>query len=165
MTVVQVVEQVDRDMRIPKHLERKIVAQAGAAGKPVRVVTHGEPSAPACVWTMTITVPGLVVVSEANQRCHWTVRANRFASQKATLLVALTSVGWAKSPPFDRAEVTLTRLGGRGLDSDNLAGSFKAVRDALADWLGVDDGSDRVAWHYGQRPGGERGVCVSVRGE
>jgi hypothetical protein len=47
--------------------------------------------------------------------------------------------------------VTLTRIGPRDLDSDNLAGSAKAVRDAVARWLGVDDGPRApVEWRYAQ---------------
>lgn len=40
-----------------------------------------------------------------------------------------------------------------GLDDDNLAGSLKAVRDAIAEWLGLDDRDPRVAWKYAQRRG------------
>ncbi len=40
----------------------------------------------------------------------------------------------------------------KGLDTDNLSGGLKAVRDELADWLGVDDGDGaRVRWRYEQR--------------
>ena len=49
--------------------------------------------------------------------------------------------------------VTLTRIGARKLDSDNLARSMKAVRDGIADALGIDDGSDRIEWKYAQEKG------------
>ena len=32
----------------------------------------------------------------------------------------------------------------------NLAGGFKAVRDQVASWLGVDDADPRVTWVYAQ---------------
>ena len=38
----------------------------------------------------------------------------------------------------------------RKLDDDNLASGFKAVRDGVADWLGIDDGSPRICWQYAQ---------------
>jgi hypothetical protein len=38
------------------------------------------------------------------------------------------------------------------LDSDNLSASCKAVRDAIAQFLGVDDASDRLHWVYRQEP-------------
>ena len=50
--------------------------------------------------------------------------------------------------------ITITRIGPRKLDSDNLAGSAKHVRDGVADWLGIDDGDERLTWEYAQRSGG-----------
>ncbi len=56
-------------------------------------------------------------------------------------------------------EVHLTRLApSGGLDFDNLVSSGKAVRDGVADALGVKDNDRRVTWHYDQRPSGKRGV-------
>lgn len=51
--------------------------------------------------------------------------------------------------------VTLVRVGpSQGLDTDNLAGSLKAVRDEVARCLGVDDGLEApVTWTYSQRRG------------
>jgi hypothetical protein len=34
------------------------------------------------------------------------------------------------------------------MDSDGLAIAFKAVRDGVADWLGVDDGHESLTWRY-----------------
>jgi hypothetical protein len=46
--------------------------------------------------------------------------------------------------------VTLTRVGPRTLDSDNLQASLKAVRDATASWLRVSDSpASPVEWRYG----------------
>lgn len=50
--------------------------------------------------------------------------------------------------------VVMTRIAPRRLDGDNLQSGFKAVRDGVADWLGVDDGDARIDWQYGQRAGG-----------
>lgn len=59
--------------------------------------------------------------------------------------------------------VSLIRFGSRDLDSDNLAASFKPLRDAIAYTLGVDDGDPRVRWQYGQtETRGEHGALVRV---
>jgi hypothetical protein len=68
---------------------------------------------------------------------------------------------------FDRVlpcVVTFTRLSAGELDDDNLAGSCKAVRDGVADWLGVDDRDKRVQWRYsqGRCPRGHFGVNVRI---
>ena len=57
--------------------------------------------------------------------------------------------------------VTITRIGPRKLDDDNLASACKYVRDQIAAAVGVDDGSDRYTWRYGQRRG-KYGVDVEV---
>ena len=49
------------------------------------------------------------------------------------------------------ATIKLTRLGQQKLDSDNLAGAMKAVRDGIADYFGVDDGDKRYTWVYSQQ--------------
>lgn len=49
------------------------------------------------------------------------------------------------------------------LDGDNAINALKPVRDALADWLAVDDGDGRIRWQYGQvETRGREGVCVVV---
>ncbi len=61
--------------------------------------------------------------------------------------------------------VALTRIAPRDLDTDNLASGLKAVRDGVADALGVDDGSSRIEWRYAQERGrpGEYAVRVEIR--
>lgn len=50
-----------------------------------------------------------------------------------------------------RVRVCLVAAVPRRLDSDNLATSMKALQDAIADYLGIDDGDeDRIRWEYGQ---------------
>jgi hypothetical protein len=50
--------------------------------------------------------------------------------------------------------VTLVRVASRALDDDNLSYSFKAIRDAVAAWIGADDrpGSG-ITWRYDQCKG------------
>lgn len=57
--------------------------------------------------------------------------------------------------------VTLVRVGPRALDDDNLAFAFKAVRDGVADALGVKDHDPRVSWAYAQEKG-EYAVRIEV---
>ena len=55
--------------------------------------------------------------------------------------------------------VTITRVAPGVLDTDNLAGAAKSVRDAIAHWLGLDDGKAEraglVLWQVAQRKGGK----------
>lgn len=60
--------------------------------------------------------------------------------------------------------VTLTCYVPRYFDSDNATISTKAIRDEIADWLGVDDGDRRVLWEVDQTlTRGRPGVCVAIR--
>jgi hypothetical protein len=93
----------------------------------------------------------LRIISEANARDHWFKTAERKRQHRRTALLMLRA-----SPRPDTDEtitITLTRIAPRVLDDDNLASGFKAVRDGVADWLGINDGSPRLAWRYAQRKG------------
>jgi len=85
-------------------------------------------------------------VSEANRRDHWRVKAKRarLHRQTAAALVPRFALPCA---------VTLTRVGVRKLDGDNLQGAMKAVRDGVADRLGVPDNDPRIEWRYAQAKG------------
>jgi hypothetical protein len=94
--------------------------------------------------------------------------AHRFAlsshSKKARdgVAAALTRAG-VSSPTWPVA-VTFTRISPGYLDDDNLRGAFKAYRDGVADWLGVDDRDARVSWDYLQAgcPLRESGYAVEL---
>jgi hypothetical protein len=59
--------------------------------------------------------------------------------------------------------VTLIRFCHRPYDSDNLAGGFKPLRDAIAAWLGLDDSDRIIAWEYGQhQTAGREGTAVRI---
>jgi hypothetical protein len=98
-----------------------------------------------------------------NMREHYRVRANRVKEEREATAKALKAaplageVRWefmAESTAFDGARVTLMRPIARiALDSDNLSGAFKGVRDEVASFLGVDDRSDRIHWVYTQGKG------------
>ena len=90
----------------------------------------------------------------ANLREHWAARAKRAkAHREAGRWVAGVNLIGVRIPPTAKITVTLTRRAPRALDSDNLAGAFKATRDGIADALGIDDGSPRIEWRYGQAKG------------
>ncbi len=102
--------------------------------------------------------------SSLNQREHWGARARR-AKQERKLAYWTLKANRQARPPFPLL-VTITRIAPRQLDSDNLAGAAKGVRDGLADALGVDDGDEgdegRVTWAYAQRKGEPREYAVEV---
>ena len=97
-----------------------------------------------------------------NNREHHRVRAARVAAERKATLAALWSADMgdqfgelehATHEPDFAARVTLTRpYQVTPLDCDNLSASFKAVRDAVARYLLLDDASDRIHWVYKQEP-------------
>ena len=111
---------------------------------------------------VTATFEGMRLVSEANAREHWQVRARRVKRQRRAVSGALEGV----EPPDGHTHlVTIVRQGPRLLDSDNLAGSAKAVRDAVAEWLGVDDGPDApVRWTVTQGKAKTYACVVRIEG-
>jgi len=109
-----------------------------------------------------------------NDREHRFTRAKRVKAEREATREALQRIGslYWKDPagghpyhPWDKARemmrvdncgarVTLMRPIARiPLDSDNLSGAFKGVRDEVAAFLGVDDRSDRIHWIYTQEKG------------
>lgn len=123
-------------------------------------ISHAPPMVVGVGFMMPIRT-----VSEANARVHWSARAKRARSQRqaSKLITAshLRGLDWRafKHLPLT---ITLTRMSPRKLDSDNLAGAFKAVRDGIADALGIDDGSDRLEWVYAQQKSKLVGVQVDI---
>lgn len=111
--------------------------------------------------TITVQLP-IKIISEANAHGHWRERAKRAKLHRATTLTLLQAWHGTK-PPAGRMRITMTRIAPRTLDDDNLAGGFKATRDGVADWLGIDDGSPLLMWRYAQRKGGPREYAAEVR--
>lgn len=97
-----------------------------------------------------VTLPA-GTVSESNRRDHWRVRAKRAKRQRQ---LARTLCPLVPLP----ATVRLVRLSPSALDDDNLRGALKAVRDGVADRLGVDDRDPRVTWEYAQERGTPTGA-------
>lgn len=97
-----------------------------------------------------------------NDREHPMAKHRRVKSEKEV-------VGWTiKTAPKPALPCTvlLTRHApGRGLDSDNLQGSLKATRDAVAAWLGIDDANEEKAkYEYSQqRNAGTWGLTIEIK--
>lgn len=111
---------------------------------------------------ITIELP-LKVVSEGNAREHWRARHGRRAKQRQDINLTCSRELANVSPP---CSVKFTRIAPRCFDTDNLASSFKAVRDEISALLGVDDGrTDLIRFEYDQRKGKpkEYGIVIEVQ--
>lgn len=104
-----------------------------------------------------VTIPGLRLVSEANARGSWHGGASRAAQQRSTVALFFRALRHAVP-----CNVRIIRVAPSRLDDDNLARAAKAVRDQLAEWLGVDDADPRVSWSVAQTKGGVREYAVRV---
>lgn len=107
------------------------------------------------VTVKTVWLP-LRTVSEMNVRTHWATRAKRTRTARRTAA--------ALCPPASLpCAVYLTRYSAGTLDDDNLRSALKAVRDGIADRLGVDDASPEVEWKYEQAACKRGEYAVHVR--
>lgn len=102
---------------------------------------------------ITASLP-IRTVSALNVREHWSKRTRRVNAERYSTRFGLMSAlgnGWEKIVRLP-VRVTLVRHGPVLLDTDNLPGSLKGVRDELATILGVTDGptDKRVSWAYDQ---------------
>lgn len=105
---------------------------------------------------LEITFP-MRLKSEANLREHWAIKARRTREQRRLTTIFLSLADKPSVP----CECVLTRMSPRKLDSDNLARAFKAVRDAVAKWIGVDDGDEKkIKWTYRQEK--NKSHCVNI---
>lgn len=110
--------------------------------------------------TLVLKLP-IRVVSEANAHAHWRSRQTRAKQQRY-------EVGWAwVAARLPRgtgipARVRLVRYGHKELDGDNLSGSFKHVRDEVANLLGFDDHEKAVVWTYEQELAKGYGIRIEV---
>lgn len=101
-----------------------------------------------------VTLP-FRLMSPNQVRGHWGRHAKREEEERGVTRLAYRGPLREFRLELDEfrthVDVSFTRLGRKPFDSDNLAMSFKHVRDGVADALGVDDGDERVSWFYGQR--------------
>lgn len=105
------------------------------------------------------------VDSETNAREHWSKKYRRKKKQQDWLLTAWLEAIIAEETQWPikfPCIVRLTRIGPKNLDSDNLVESFKAIRDAIAWTMDIDDGDERIKWEYAQEAVGKRQYAVKV---
>jgi len=112
---------------------------------------------PQLAFTMPVRVD-----SETNGREHWAKKYGRKQNQKMELIAAWTKAAKGMSIFLVPCVVRLIRVGPKALDSDNLGEAFKAIRDQIADEIGMDDGDERIKWEYAQVPVGKRVYQVRV---
>lgn len=104
------------------------------------------------------------LVSEANQREHWAIKARRVKEHRKAAYYACKKLGGPEI--ILPCTVLLLRIFGpmrRAYDSDNLQSAFKAVRDGIAGALGVNDNNPGINWEYAQRKGLKDCVGISIR--
>lgn len=119
----------------------------------------------AAIIPLHLTLLPLRLVSESNQREHWTTRHRRRKAQRETTYYWLRH--WMPIPPPLPLTITLTRVAPRMFDSDGLVSSVKACQDACADWLcgAYGKGQDRqvgLTWIYRQRRGEPHEYAVEI---
>lgn len=100
------------------------------------------------------------ITSPANgSHGHWSADAKRRKDQRTIVKWGLRPL----TPPPLPVVVTLTRIGPRDLDTDNLAAGFKSVRDEVAAWLGCGDSTrDPITWVYQQQRGEPRQYAITI---
>ncbi len=96
------------------------------------------------------------LVNSANAREHWAKRAKRANLERKAAFFLLTR------RPSVPCAVKLVRIAPRAFDSDNLAISFKAIRDGIADRLRVNDNDPRVTWEYAQEQGKPKQYSIRI---
>lgn len=97
-------------------------------------------------------------VSELNDRSRWgQIRRKKRQRQDIRWILNVSP------KPSLPCAVLMTRIAPRALDQgDNLNSAFKAIRDEIAAWLGIDDADPLVSWRYSQRRGATREYAVEI---
>jgi len=109
----------------------------------------GVPDAVAegAVTLVSFTVP-IKASTTLNTRAHWAEKARRAKAERAAV-----AYRWPRLDIEPVVTVTLTRIGPRELDGDNLTSALKGIRDGVAAKLRLDDACRLVAWCYRQERG------------
>jgi hypothetical protein len=103
--------------------------------------------------------------SLSNVRVCWQRLTSLKKKQRQAVALAMqVELGPYGTPPRPPLIVTLTRVGPRRLDDDNLEAACKYVRDQIARMIGTDDGSPLYTWVYEQERGnrGQYGVYIEI---
>lgn len=130
-------------------------------------IAQPEPVALAQGEVLAVFIPGIVLrsLNASFRNASMGARmgaAAKVKKQRADVDMVLRSK-LGNTPPEPPLTVTVTRVAPGQLDAhDNLPGSCKAIVDAIAAWLGLDDRDPRLSWQYDQRRDG-RTVGVGIR--
>lgn len=114
---------------------------------------------------VNVPIPGMRLGRGQNAREHHMARARRVKREREIVTLVLRGTVARQMMHVAPLSVTITRVApSAGLDDDNAVSSAKAVRDAVAAVLGVDDRDERVDWLVTQ----ERGpwavrICIEPR--
>jgi hypothetical protein len=126
-------------------------------------VTRGRVVDATAQWSgsrVDLVAKGLRLDLTPNARLHPQVVARRRRREHQVVTAALRGI----TPPAGPWRVCITRVGPRAMDDDNRTASAKGCRDAVAAWLGVDDGSDAVRWEVRGEVARGYAVRISVEG-
>lgn len=115
-----------------------------------------------------ITMPIHTVSENQYRGMHRMVKHAKTKTQRENvrlLLRQLRAVPRVVGGQPNRYEVKLVRISPGELDDDNVRGAMKAIRDEVAEWIGLDDRDPLIVWKYGQEKAdrGTAGVRVEVR--
>lgn len=105
-------------------------------------------------------------VNEANASgpSRWPTIARRRTVREATVEALAVALASAPLPTVGPWCVRLTRRSPSRLDPEAVALALKMVQDVLAEAIGIDDGSEAIAFCYAQEKGRPLGVRVEVWG-
>lgn len=128
--------------------------------QPDRVRAPAEPPLNVVLSGTGLTI-AMKLEGSMNSREHWSARAKRVAAERERATAALLRfpsiladarvIVGSHAFGGPRLLVRMTRISPRKVDSDNLPGRLKGVRDAIAAALGWDDGNDVYEWVCAQR--------------
>lgn len=120
---------------------------------------------PKLVSALALEVP-ITTKNPTNAREHWGARAKRVKAQRAAvgLMLRANGVGWRLRPlqTGERLHVRLVRVSPRRMDDDGSIAALKHVRDEVAAFFCVDDGSPLYAWTYAQAVGKPSAVRIEL---
>jgi hypothetical protein len=113
---------------------------------------------------VVVELPGVRLHNplNGNKGGHWAPRAKRAAMQRGAARLVVQPQTFAIRAILALADapqvvVTITRIAPGTLDDDATPASAKAVRDGVADALGVKDNDARISWRYAQEKS-KRGI-------
>lgn len=127
-----------------------------------RAIAYAESRYPDVVRTLPIQLGSRLNGSQGISRGWRHSVASRTRTHRAAARLAVIPA-MALLGPGEHIVARLVRVAPRELDSDNLAAALKAVRDGVADALGLaSDRDPRVVWLPDQERGEPRQALVRI---